>query len=84
LAPLITCLISSIAAAALAEASGTDTLGEGLVLGLVLGIGIAAAVCFVTGFFDPKKPQPMVYAAITAGYHVVGLTVASAIIGTWN
>ncbi len=84
LAPLLTCLISSIAVAVLAEASGTNTFGEGLVLGLVVGVGIAAAVCFVTGFFDPKKPQPMVYAAITAGYHVVGLTVASAIIGAWN
>jgi len=42
------------------------------------------AVCFVTSFFDPKKPQPMVYAAITAGYHVVGLVAVSAIIGVWN
>jgi Protein of unknown function (DUF1761) len=84
LAPLITCLVSTIAVAALAEASGTDTFGEGIVLGLVVGIGIAAAVSFVTGFFDPKKPQPMVYAAITAGYHVVGLVAAAAIIGAWN
>jgi Protein of unknown function (DUF1761) len=82
--PLITCLLASIAVAMLGQASGTDTFGEGIVLGLVAGIGIAGAVLFVTGVFDPKKPDPMTWFGITAGYHLVGLLIASVIVSVWD
>jgi hypothetical protein len=68
----------------LAEASRTDTFGEGIVLGLVTGVGIAGAVLFVTGIFDPKKPEPMTWFGITAGYHLVGLLIASVIVSVWT
>jgi hypothetical protein len=82
--PLITCLLAAIAVAMLGQASGTDTFGEGIVLGLVSGIGIAGAVLFVTGVFDPKKPDPMTWFGITAGYHLVGLLIASVIVSVWD
>src|SRR5918992_1909646 len=66
--PLVTCLLSTVATAMLANATGTDTLGEAIVLGLVVGIGLAAAVGFVGGVFDPHKPQPLLWFAIFAGY----------------
>ena len=68
----------------LASATGSDTVGEGVVLGLVVAIGIAAAIVMVTGWFDPKKPQPMVFATITAGYHVVGLVITAMIVSAWT
>ena len=83
-APLVTCLLSAITLAMLAEATGSTTVGEGLALGIVVAIGIAAAIVLVTGWFGPKKPQPMVFAAITAGYHVVGLVVTAVIVSAWT
>ena len=82
--PLITCLVATIAVAMLGQASGTDTFGEVIVLGLVAGIGIAGAILFVTGVFDPKKPDPMMWFGITAGYHLVGLLIASVIVSVWD
>ncbi len=82
--PAVTCLVETVALAMLANATGTDTLAEGLVLGLVVGAGVAAAALFVTGYFDPQKPKPVVWWAITAGYHVVGLVVGAIILALWT
>ena len=49
----------------------------------VLVAGVASALV-VTGFFDPKKPQPMVWVAITSGYHVVGFVVVATIVSAWT
>lgn len=82
--PFITCLVATIALAMLAKATGTDTLAEAIVLGLVTGVGIAAAVLFVVGVFDPKKPEPMTWFAVSGGYHLVGLLIASVIVSLWT
>jgi uncharacterized protein DUF1761 len=82
--PLITCLLAAIAVGMLAQATGSDTFGEGIVLGLVTGVGIAGAVLFVTGVFDPKKAEPVTWFGITAGYHLVGLLIASVIVSLWT
>jgi hypothetical protein len=82
--PLITCLIGAIAVGMLAEATGSNTFGEGIVLGLVAGLGIAGTVLFVTGVFDPKKPEPMTWVAIAGGYHLVGLLIAPVIVSVWT
>jgi len=54
------------------------------VLGLVAGVLVAGSALLVTGFFDPKKPQPMVWVGITAGYHVVGYVIAAVILSLWT
>ena len=82
--PFITSLLTTIAVAMLAKASGTDTVGEGIVLGLVTGVGIAAAVVAVTGLFDPQKANPRTWVAISAGYHVVSLLVVGVILAVWD
>jgi len=82
--PLVTCLIATIALAMLARAAGADSWSEGIVLGLVAGIGIAGTVLFVSGCFDPKKPKPMAWFAITGGYHAVGLLIAAIIVSVWT
>ncbi len=84
LMPLLTCFISAIAIALVAEATGSDSFGDGIVLGLVTGVGLAAMALLVTGFFDPKKPRPMVWVAITSGYHVVGLAIVAVIVSLWR
>lgn len=82
--PFITCLVATIATAMLAVATGSDTVAEGISLGLVTGVGLVGSALFVTGFFDPKKPQPMVWFAVTGSYHLVGLLVASVIVSVWK
>ncbi len=82
-APFVGSLLSAIALGMLAEASDTDTLGEGVALGAVVAIGFALTIAIVTATFETNKPRPMVWGAVNAGYHVVGNLVAAAIIGAW-
>jgi len=82
--PLITCLVSAIAVGMLAEGTTSDTFAEGIVLGLVVGIGIAVAGLVVTGFFDPMKPKPMTSTAINGGYQLVGIIIAAIIVSIWT
>jgi len=82
--PLIGSVLAAIAIGMLAEATGTDTLGEGLVLGAVVAVGFAFSIALVTATFETTKPKPMVWGAVNAGYHMVGSLVAAAIIGAWQ
>jgi uncharacterized protein DUF1761 len=84
LVPLATCVVSTIAVAMVAAATGTDTFGEAIVLGLVAGLGLAGMALLVTGFFDPKKPKPLVWVAITSGYHLVGFLITAVIVALWQ
>jgi hypothetical protein len=82
--PLVTCFIATVAVAMIAQASGADSFGDGVVLGLVAGIGISGAVLFVTGYFDMTKAKPIQWFGIAAGYHVVGLMIAAVIVSVWT
>ena len=84
LTPLAGSVLSSVALAMLAAATGTDTLQRGIVLGLVVAIGFAVSITFVTAQFESEKPKPMVWGAITAGYHAVGILVAAIIVASWQ
>lgn len=81
--PLITCFAITLATAMLAEATGSDTVGNGIVLGLVLGVGIALALTVLGGAFD-NRPEPVTFIAIYSGYHIAGLLVIGVILGAWN
>jgi Protein of unknown function (DUF1761) len=82
--PFITCLIATIAAAMVVVASGSDSLGEGIVVGLVTGLGIATSALFITGYFDTQKPEPLVWVAVVSGYHLLGLILAASIVALWE
>jgi hypothetical protein len=84
LGPLVTCVVATIAVALLAEAVGAASVADGVVLGLVTGVGIAGSVLFVTGYFDPKKAHPMMWFGITGGYNAVGLLIAAIIVSVWR
>ena len=77
-------LIASIATGLLAAATGTDTLGEGAILGLVVGVGYALVVTATDAVFDPNKPRPWTWFAISGAYHVVSLVIVGMIIGAWQ
>ena len=82
--PLIGSVLSAIALAMIADATGTDTFAESIALGVVVAIGFAVSISLVTAQFESQKPRPMVWGAVNAGYHVVGTLVAAIIIANWQ
>jgi hypothetical protein len=77
-------LVASIATGVLAAATGTDTLEEGITLGLVVGLGYALVVTATDAVFDPNKPKPWTWFVISGAYHVVSLILVGAILGAWQ
>jgi Protein of unknown function (DUF1761) len=84
LTPLIGSVLSAIALGMVAAASGTDTFQEGIVLGIVVAVGFAISISFVTAQFETQKPKPMVWGAVNGGYHVVGNLIAAIIVASWQ
>ena len=82
--PLAAYVVMAIAVALLAEATGTDELGEGIVLGLVLGIGLSLAHTFVDAAFSPEKPAPWTWFLINGTYHALGLVIVAVIVAAWR
>jgi hypothetical protein len=84
LTPLVGSVLAAVALGMIAEATETDTFGEGVVLGLVTGIGFALGISFVTAQFESTKPNRMVWGAVNAGYHFVGTLIAAIVIAAWQ
>lgn len=68
-------LIAAIAMAIIAAATGTDSITEGLVLGLITGVGFALPMVGVEATFDPNKPKPLAWFLITVAYHLIGFAI---------
>lgn len=66
--PAIAYLITAVAIGMLARATGSDDVASGVVLGLVVGVGISVMHTLGDAVFDPNKPAPWTWFAITAGY----------------
>jgi hypothetical protein len=81
--PLITCFLAVLATAMIAATTGSSTVGDAIVLGLVVGVGFAGSLSLLGSAFG-NYPQPGVYFAITASYHLVGLMGASLILTLWD
>lgn len=82
--PLIGYLLLAGAIGALLVATDTNSFSGGLALGVVVGVGIATALFYVTAAFDPKRPRPMLWFLITAGYHFVGILITAALMALWR
>lgn len=73
--PALLYVIAGVAMGIVAAATGTDTLIEGLVLGLITGLGFALPMVGVEATFDPNKPKPMAWFLITVAYHLIGFAI---------
>lgn len=60
---------------------GADTLGAGLRVGVTVALGLVAAMLALNYGFEARAPALW---AINAGYALVGLAIAGAIIGGWR
>lgn len=80
---LWTFLLQLVAVGALAtflQAMELDTFWHGAMMGFGTGVGIVYTLTGTTSLFSDTK---FALHAIDNGYHVVGLTVAGAILGAW-
>ncbi|MFN2418365.1 MAG: DUF1761 domain-containing protein [Candidatus Limnocylindria bacterium] len=82
--PAIAYTVIAIAIALLARATGSNDVGTGLVLGLVVGIGISVMHTLGDAVFDPNRPAPWTWFAITAGYHAVGQLIVGLVVSVWR
>jgi hypothetical protein len=79
--PAICYLVASIATGLLAEATGSDSVAEGLALGLVVGIGYAVTLTIVSVTFDTtKRPSPATLAVLTGAYNLISLVIAAVLV----
>ncbi len=82
--PAATTFVMVVATALIAGATGTDTLTEGVVLGLLVGIGYAAMILLTTAAFEFSKPRQWTWGVIDASYHVLGLLIAAVMLALWR
>jgi hypothetical protein len=82
--PAATSFVAVLATALIARATGTDTVTEGIILGLVVGVGYAATVMMTTAAFEFSKPRQWTWGIIDASYHLVGLLIAAIILAIWR
>lgn len=77
----VTGFVAALALAVIARVAGGETVGDGIVLGLVAGIGFSLTSLVVTQAFETR---PLALHFINGGYHLVGLTVAGVIVTVWS
>ena len=82
--PAATTFVMVVATALIAGATATDTLNEGVVLGLLVGIGYAAMIVLTTAAFEFSKPRQWTWGVIDASYHVLGLLIAAVMLALWR
>lgn len=73
-----------IAAVGVEAVAGGAGLGAALGAGVGAGVGIAVAAATFTNSLTPHTPRPYQLACINGGYHLVGLTMAGAILGMFR
>ena len=73
--------IAAIVLSVLADWGGVDTLVEGLLLGLIVGIGIIATAYTTTYVFE-GRPSTLLW--INVGHDVLRTVVVGAIVGAWQ
>ena len=78
---VIVSVVVAFAIASFAEAAGSDTAIEGLVLGLVAGLGFVATTAGVSYIFESR---PLKLYLINAGYPVVSFALMGLLIGAWQ
>ena len=82
--PALLYLVVAIAMAILARSIGVTTLADGVVLGLLTGLGFALPMVGIEATFDPNKPKPLVWFVITTAYHLIGFVIFAEVIAIWH
>ncbi|HEX6262428.1 MAG TPA: DUF1761 domain-containing protein [Actinomycetota bacterium] len=82
-ASLILYFLAALATAWIARETGSETLVDGLVLGVAVGIGYMMVLVAVTAMFE-RKPHPAAWFWINAPFSVLGLLIVGVIVSVWD
>jgi heme/copper-type cytochrome/quinol oxidase subunit 3 len=81
--PLISSLLVVITTAILLRALSVEEFGDGIVFGLIVGIGYLVAQTLNIAI-NPNFPRPLLYTLINAPYFIVCTVAAAAILTLWR
>jgi len=81
--PLITSLVVVTTSAILLRALSVDSLADGIVFGLIVGVGYLVAQTFTIAI-NPNFPRPMLYGILNAPYFIICTVAASTILTLWR
>lgn len=81
--PLIGAVAATVAVAVLQRRLGIQGVAEGVRLGLVVALCFSATAV-ATDAAAPNQAKPLTFFFIVGGYHLVGLTVASAVLARFR
>jgi Protein of unknown function (DUF1761) len=81
--PLISSLVVVITSAVLLKVLSVEALGDGIVFGLIVGIGYLVAQTFNIAI-NPNFPRPILYGLINAPYFIICAVIASIILTVWR
>ncbi len=73
--------LGALATAFLAEATGASDVADGILLGLIVGIGYVVSTLALTEMFE-NRPGKLIL--INNGYHIVGLIAVAIIVSVWD
>ncbi|HEV2756580.1 MAG TPA: DUF1761 domain-containing protein [Actinomycetota bacterium] len=74
-------LLSALTLALVLTLAPDPDVGDGVVVGIVAGVGFVAAATFMNGVYEQKSP---VLSALFGAYYTVGLAAMGAILGAWQ
>ncbi|MEU1397537.1 DUF1761 domain-containing protein [Micromonospora zamorensis] len=77
--PPVTSLIITLTSAILFAALNINAYGDALLFGLIVGVGYLTANT-VTIAINPNFPRPLLYAAISGSYNILGSLLVSAVL----
>lgn len=77
--PALTCLVITLTSAIMMAALEIDTPGNALLFGFIVGAGYLTANT-VNIAINPNFPRPLLYAAISGGYNLIGSLIVSVIL----
>ena len=83
LGPLLGCFVATLATALLVTIADAHSAKDGVMLGLIVGLGYAAAVAGVDAT-APSHPRPGTLALIVGAYWTIGLTMVAVILSAWR
>jgi Protein of unknown function (DUF1761) len=78
--PAVCTLVVTLTTALLMTALRVDTVGDAVLVALVVGVGYLVANT-VNIAINPNMPHPLYYGLVTGSYHLVGIVAAGLVLG---
>ena len=81
--PMVAGLVIVVTSAVLLRALDVQSLGDGILFGLIVGVGYLVAMTFTIAI-NPNFPRPILYGLINAPYFIFCTLAASVILTLWQ